>query len=128
MNTNIMRYRRRTLLLIMLLMLCVGVSSLAYSDSGAQPKQSDANSTQIDSVSGDVTITINANDAASDKKTAQDDPQKKDWWLILLVLPIVLALIALVPDFRKSSCTSSDSAASGVQQEARVHRRGPTDD
>lgn len=29
-------------------------------------------------------------------------PQKKYWWLILIVLPIILALIAIVPDLLKN--------------------------
>ena len=47
---------------------------------------------------------------------ANKDPIKKYWWLILVVLPIVLSLIALIPNFlnNETSHQSDNAVSSGL--------------
>ena len=56
----------------------------------------------------------------SNPNNAAPDPQKKYWWIILIVLPIVLALIALIPNFLKKEETkhSADITAPTMTQKA----------
>lgn len=39
------------------------------------------------------------------ENTSPQSPQKKYWWLLLFVLPIALALIAILPDLIKTGPT-----------------------
>ncbi len=38
-----------------------------------------------------------------------NDPQKKYWWLILVAVPILIALIAIVPDLFKNGESEDDT-------------------
>ena len=50
-----------------------------------------------------------------------NDPQKKYWWLILVAVPILLALIAIVPDLLNNG--ESEEAVPGTQQTGDVNQQ-----
>ena len=52
--------------------------------------------------------------------TSHTIPQKKYWWLLLIVLPIILALIAILPDLLKkdSSADKPQTATPSVEMKA----------
>ena len=54
------------------------------------------------------------------KTLSKTDPQKKYWWLLLVLLPVVLALIAILPELlkREPAPQAQQSPSPGVEQKA----------
>ena len=50
-----------------------------------------------------------------------NNPQKKYWWLILVAVPILVALIAIVPDLLNNG--ESEEAVPGIQQTGDVNQQ-----
>ena len=50
-----------------------------------------------------------------------NDPQRKYWWLTLVAVPILIALIAIIPDLLKNG--DSEEAATSTQQTGDVSQQ-----
>jgi len=47
----------------------------------------------------------------------KSDPIKKHWLIILIILPVILALIAILPNLMKSSNKTKDAKAENIEME-----------
>jgi uncharacterized protein YpmS len=54
------------------------------------------------------------------KTTTTNDPQKKYWWLILIALPIILAIIAIVPALLHKEPQATDKATPTIHIEQKA--------